>query len=245
MNLLSICRHRLLAAIIGVMAVIGGAHAAMNPVRNDADWLDAEGKPFTAQGGSLLKVGKFFYYYGMDGSFSNTVPWTVKCYSSTDLAIAELSPDFSRIGRMVALIKDVKLEAPSLFKRNGKYFFFASHVNWWYSSGTVWSSAERLEGPWSPFKPLLSPRPVEHPMARQMLRDSYNTQHDFVFRVSGSKGEFNLYCADRWTQFSGYGRGNNVWLPLEFQGDVPVLDWHQAWWIDVENGTWSAVEASK
>lgn len=163
---------------------------------------------------------------------------------NTDMTIAELSPDFLHIVRVVALIKNVKLEAPGVFKKDGKYYWLASRVNWWYPTGTVWASADHLEGPWTPFKPLCAPNPNSY-MGKQMAYDSYNSQHDFVFPVKGSEGTFYMYCGDRWSQMTQYGAGKNIWLPLEFKNGAPVLDWHQTWWIDAAKGTWSDKEDNK
>jgi hypothetical protein len=77
--------------------VAGAAHAAT--IRNDIFWKDQSGNLICSQGGGILKVGKTYYWYGInyegattyaaDPSPSNTtraVFKSVRCYSSTDLA---------------------------------------------------------------------------------------------------------------------------------------------------------------
>lgn len=52
-------------------------------------WLDTAGKPIQAHGGSLIKVGDTFYWYGENKEFTTgkTKVWTwgIRCYSSKDL----------------------------------------------------------------------------------------------------------------------------------------------------------------
>ena len=324
--------------------------AEMLPIKNDSTWLDTGGKEIAAQGGSMMKLGDTYYWYGFDGEIpvpKSGIPMYqgVNCYSSKDLSrwkfesaifkdagkvpnrldvvfcpatkkyvmlskhmdfkkgvgistcdtpagnfewqgwmelpdsmgggdqsvfvdddgkayitytpwrmdpannkvetnrhltIAELTPDFLKVARVVCQLRDTKLEAPAIFKRDGKYYWMASQVAWWYSSATSWCMASKLEGPWTPMKKLESGLPATHPLAKQMLADSYNSQHDFVVEVKGTAGKFYMYCGDRYQNYMTYGVGRVVWLPLQFHGDVPCLDWHQTWDVDAEKGTWSA-----
>ena len=52
-------------------------------------WLDTEGKPIQAHGGSLFYWEGMFYWYGEDKSRSlpgsGIWHWGVRCYSSQDL----------------------------------------------------------------------------------------------------------------------------------------------------------------
>ncbi len=53
------------------------------------EWLDTEGKPIQAHGGSVMEVDGTFYWYGENKEFttpgSGIWHWGVRCYSSTDL----------------------------------------------------------------------------------------------------------------------------------------------------------------
>jgi hypothetical protein len=155
------------------------------------------------------------------------------------LMIAELSDDYLSAVRAVAKT-EAHIEAPAIFKRHGVYYWLASGVAWWYSSGTSWSMASRLEGPWTPWKIVSSRDPR---LARDCQFDSYNAQHDFVVHVKGSADDLYMFCGDRYSQFTKWGVGRVVWLPLTFDGNVPTLDWHRAWYIDAATGTWSTSTA--
>ena len=322
------------------------------PIRNDAVWTDTGGNPIRAQGGSMMKQGDTFYWYGFDGEVpapksGRPMYRAVRCYTSKDLSrwtlagdvltvhapnrvdvvycpltkdyvmftkemddagklsdagvgiatcatptgefvwrgrmqipdsigggdqsvfidddgkaylvyttwvrnkesgkvahnkdmmCVELAPDFRSVVRVVYKFPDTRIEAPSIFKRNGIYYWCASGIAWWYSSPTSWCMATKLEGPWTPWKIMKAKRDPSHPLAKQMLRDSYNSQHDFVLNVTGDGGSFQMYCGDRYSQFTTLGTGWVVWLPLQFAGDEPVMDWYQTWNVDAAKGTWS------
>jgi hypothetical protein len=145
----------------------------------------------------------------------------------------------------VCHLADTRTEAPAIFKRNGKYYWMTSQVAWWYSSATTWSMATKLEGPWTPWKKLESGLPATDPLTKQMLLDSYNSQHDFVTEIKGTAGKFYMYCGDRFSNYTTFGTGRNVWLPLQFKDDIPFLDWFQTWSIDAKKGTWSSVKTKK
>jgi hypothetical protein len=55
--------------------------AAAETIANDQVWFDTSGHPILAQGGSILRRGETYYWYGraFDGNF------TINCYVSTDL----------------------------------------------------------------------------------------------------------------------------------------------------------------
>ena len=66
--------------------------------------------------------------------------------------------------------------------------------------------------------------------------DSFNTQHDFVIPVEGRAITTYLYVGDRYSQWHGRGEGRNIFLPLDFKGEVPKLIWRDAWRIDTATG---------
>ena len=94
---LTLNRRRLLTNL-GVSATL----LALNPVAAAAQtpllrrsfcpgevWTDTAGKPIQAHGGSILKVGDTFYWYGENKEFTtgktDIWTWGVRCYASTDL----------------------------------------------------------------------------------------------------------------------------------------------------------------
>jgi hypothetical protein len=70
--------------------------------------------------------------------------------------------------------------------------------------------------------------------------DSFNSQTDFLFEVKGSAGSFILWGADRWSQRTKRGVGKNIWLPLQWKDDQPLLKFYSTWSVDAAAGAWSA-----
>ena len=90
----------------------------------------------------------------------------------------------------------------------------------WNSSETRYATARALAGPWSPLRPVRTEPPSE---------DSFNTPHDFVLEVGEAGAPRWLYAGDRYSQWHGKGTGRNIFLPLRFAGDEPVLAWSADW----------------
>lgn len=173
------------------------------------------------------------------------VPWrnvqaTGKAEVNTHLCITQLSDDYMSAERKIVEFSNVHMEAPAVFKRNGVYHLMASGVVGWWSSATHWSMAQKLEGPWPPFKDIMSTQPNPDLKDKHGIGKSYDSQHDFVLPVKGTRDTFYMYCGDRYSQFTKEGIGKNVWLPLKFEGNTPKLDWHKTWYIHATQGTWSA-----
>jgi hypothetical protein len=144
--------------------------------------------------------------------------------------VLQLTADYLHYDKMLCKITGGH-EAPYLARMNGKYWIFASGVAGWGSTRTSYTTADTLAGPWSAYKEVATePR----------SGDSFNSQTDFLFEVNGSAGSFIFWGGDRWSQRTRRGIGKNVWLPLQWQGDEPLLKWYPAWNIDAAAGTWTA-----
>ncbi|MCC7204395.1 MAG: family 43 glycosylhydrolase [Phycisphaeraceae bacterium] len=154
-------------------------------------------------------------------------------YMNRSLAIYELTEDFTGVqAKLYDGFRNVNgepawppkehssREASHIFKRDGIYYWFSSGVNGWNPTATKYATATDLAGPWSELK-LLATDPLS--------TSSYYTQHDFVFPVAGPEGVTYVYVGDRYSQWTGIGVGRNVFLPLEWDGDVPRLVWEESW----------------
>jgi hypothetical protein len=146
--------------------------------------------------------------------------------------ITQLTADYLKIAKVVCEIPCPKHEAPYIIKLKGLYWLFVSGQGKgaWGGSPTSFATATNLAGPWSSFKTVaLSPASTKH----------FDCQNDFLFEVKGSAGSFVLWGADRWSQRTKIGVGKNVWLPLEWKDDEPILNWHPTWNVDAAEGTWT------
>jgi hypothetical protein len=68
--------------------------------------------------------------------------------------------------------------------------------------------------------------------------NSWDSQCDFVSRIKGAQDSVYMYCGDRWEKPDPRRDGDYVWLPVIFNGAVPVVNYYQDWEINLENGTW-------
>jgi len=154
-----------------------------------------------------------------------------------NIMITRLTPDYLKVDRAICEIPltGVAREAPYIIKLKGKYWLFVSGHgvggSAWNGSPTSYTTAEKLEGPWTPFKKV---------ECEPATKDCFNAQTDFLFEVKGSAGSFVLWGGDRWSQRTKLGIGKNVWLPLHWKGDEPLLKWYPTWNVDAAAGTWTA-----
>lgn len=82
-----------LLVVIVVSKVSSPVDSTNATINNTIHWLDTSGEPIKAQGGNIIKAGKYYYMVGVDFPSIGTVPTTdyagynaVKVYRSTDLA---------------------------------------------------------------------------------------------------------------------------------------------------------------
>lgn len=150
--------------------------------------------------------------------------------------IYRMSDDYLTPEKRIHLWDIPYREAPHMFKRHGIYYYWTSKTALIDSSGTKYYTARKLEGPWSPPKPLETPGST----------NSWDTQVDFVFPIKGKRGTLYMYAGDRWIKDAKAGRnGDYVWLPMKFDGDEPVVDYYQDWELNPAQGTWHAFDPAR
>ena len=96
----------------------------------------------------------------------------------------------------------------------------------------MYSTSDDVAGPWTDLIPV----PTE-----PESDDSFNNQHDFVVKVSGTEDTTYVYVGDRYSQHHGVGEGRNIFLPLIWKKGVPTLLWRENWKVDVSTGRHSLV----
>ena len=150
--------------------------------------------------------------------------------------IYRMSDDYMSLDKRLFLWDIRGREAPHIFKRNGIYYYGTSKTAGIQSSGTSYYTAKNLEGPWSPAKPLATPG----------SQNSWDSQVDFVFPVQGTRATTYIFAGDRWIKDAAHGRnGDYVWLPMEFDGDMPIVRYHQSWELNAATGIWRKFDSSR
>lgn len=145
--------------------------------------------------------------------------------------VSLLSPDYLRpAGKYRRIFIGRSMEAPAVFKRNGKYYFIASGCTGWNPNPARSAVADSLWGPW---------RELGNPCVGADADTTFHSQSMFVLPLPGKEPAF-IFMADRWKQWD-LADSRYVWLPLEFAEDgKPILRFREKWSLSSV-----AAEASK
>ncbi len=194
--------------------------------------------PFTFKSKTLIDgalMGDMSVFKDDDGTaYMAYVSWAKG--TNAQHGIYRLSADYLTPEKQIYLWDIGEREAPHIFKRNGTYYYGTSKTAWIDSTGTNYYTAKNIEGPWTPTKQMTTPG----------SDNSWDTQVDFVFPIQGTKGTLYLYVGDRWIRDTAAGRnGSYVFLPMEFEGDWPVVNYHQDWEINPAEGTWRKFDPAR
>ncbi len=194
--------------------------------------------PFTLQSSTLVDnalMGDMSVYEDDDGTaYLAYVSWAVG--TNAQHGLYKMSDDYLTLDKRMYLWDIRSREAPHVFKRNGLYYYGTSRTAGIQSSGTSYYTATNLAGPWSPAKPLSTPG----------SNNSWDSQVDFIYPFHGSEGTVYMFAVDRWTKNLPAGRnGDYIWLPMEFDGDTPSVNYYQDWDLDIKTGTWRKFDPAR
>jgi hypothetical protein len=128
------------------------------------------------------------------------------------------------------------IEAPTVFKANGTYYFVGSDKTGWRANDDFYSTASSMNGPWT-YKGYIAPAG----------KKTWMTQSTWVQPIVGSQGTVFMYWGDHW-----YGNQDTtnpgvhnylttyVFQPLIFTNGTTLMPTYLASWkIDIGAGTWS------
>jgi hypothetical protein len=178
-----------------------------------------------------MKIGDMSVFKDTDG----------KAYlafaQNRDLYLYALSADYQSVGNLInRWLTSIERHAPFIFKRNDKYYYCVKNGRGWQAGPMDFFMATDLAGPWSAARPLVTTD----------SGDAWESEGDFVVPIQGTQGTVYMYDGDRWGgRPPGPRRGDFLWLPMEFNGDVPVLNYYQDWDLDVTTGTWRRFDTSR
>jgi beta-xylosidase len=142
---------------------------------------------------------------------------------NSTLHIAELSDDYmGYTGKFARFFGGRFMEAPTIFKRDGKYYMINSGCTGWLPNEARSAWAPGIWGPWEEFG---------NPCLGEGAEITFDSQGTFVFPVQGKKNAF-IFMADRWKPANPIN-ARYVWLPVQFEGNRPVLRWRDEWDLKV------------
>lgn len=151
----------------------------------------------------------------------------------TEMIIADLTSDYTDVtGYYTAHFPHpgapFTREAPCLFRKDGKFYLITSGSTGYFPNPSEIATADLIHGPWE----ILG-----NPCLDDHYNDSFNCQFSSVFKVPGK--ELYIALGDRWMagttlEVAATGKTNtalatNVWLPIKFNDDMPVIEWKDEW----------------
>jgi hypothetical protein len=146
-------------------------------------------------------------------------------YSSEDnstLHISKLSDDYlSCSGQFIRLFSDRYMEAPAMFKYNRKYYLIASDCTGWNPNAARSAVSDSIFGIW---------KELGNPCIGADSALTFHSQSTYILPVNGKKDAF-IFLADRWNPKNAID-GRYVWLPIQFEGEKPILKWLDSWDLD-------------
>jgi hypothetical protein len=147
-------------------------------------------------------------------------------YSSEEnptMHVSLLTDDYLRpAGKYGRIFIGRSMEAPTVFKRSGRYYLIASGCTAWEPNAARSAVADNIFGPWTE---------LGNPCVGTDADKTFHSQSTFVLPVQGRANTF-IFMADRWNQWN-LPDSRYIWLPLEFSPEgKPVLNWHGHWSLD-------------
>jgi beta-galactosidase len=144
-------------------------------------------------------------------------------YSSEENAtmhVSLLSDDYLKhVGKYRRLFVGRSMEAPAVFKRNGKYYLIASGCTGWAPNAARSAVADSIWGPWTEF---------DNPCEGSEAETTFRSQSTYVLPVPGLNDTF-IFMADRWNS-TNLPDSRYIWLPLNFDAEgKPKLRWESKW----------------
>ncbi len=178
-------------------------HAGKLPVGVNKTDLNADNAPaFTRDfaGGQMARDMTLFV--DDDG--------TAYLFSSSEdnktMHVSRLTDDYLRpSGEFARIFIDRSMEAPAVFKRNGKYYFIASGCTGWDPNAARSAVADHPFGPWTE---------LGNPCRGEGADTTFGGQSTFVLRVPGTPDRY-IAMFDRWNKWD-LADSRYVWLPIVF-----------------------------
>jgi hypothetical protein len=147
------------------------------------------------------------------------------------LNVAELTDDFlDYTGKYTRIAPGGQNEAPTILKRNGKYWLIASGCTGWdpnkarmFWSISIWGPWTQVETPFVGDGPTMEVRTRRGTESKTWSADkTFGTQGTYIMKLGEDKF---VFMADMWNPRS-LALSRHIWLPIAFKADgTPVISW--------------------
>ncbi len=143
------------------------------------------------------------------------------------LLISKMSDDYlSLTNEYVRVFPGESNEAPAIFKKDGKYYMFSSYTTGWAPNPGRLSVSDNMMSGWKALKNPCRGTEEEN-------KTTFRSQSTYVLPVEGKKDAF-IYVGDRWLP-DNLKDSRYILLPIQFEGDTPILKWYNSWNLDFFN----------
>lgn len=138
---------------------------------------------------------------------------------NSTLHIAELTDDYlGYTGKYIRVFQGRFMEAPTIFKKEGKYYIIASGCTGWAPNSARSAWAPTIWGPWTE---------LGNPCRGKGSEITFNSQGTYILPVQ-TNPDLLIFMADRWEPEYPIN-GRYVWLPIHINENRLVLEWKDEW----------------
>jgi beta-xylosidase len=137
------------------------------------------------------------------------------------LHISQLSDDYLRpAGRYARAFPDGDNEAATLFKHDGRYYLISSGLTGWRPNAARSAVADTIFGPW---------RSLGNPVrgTPEQIATTFGGQSTFAIPAPCDARQ-TILMFDIWRPSDPID-GRYAWLPVEWEGEKPVVRWRDHW----------------
>lgn len=201
---------------------------------NEKDWTTT---PDPLYGDSGYGFGSRDFTLYQDGEDA----YAVTCEDYQQMRIHKLNADFTDVAFNDAGTKETmtyrafpgqRLEAPGLFKHEGKYYIVISKQSGWYPNQARYYVSDDIADPdgWTPDTSNgESPKLIGN-------NSTWYSQPTSIMTINAGGKDHYVYLGDRWVP-SRLGSSSYIWLPLSFdEDDNLTMDYVPGWKLNAKTG---------
>jgi hypothetical protein len=136
--------------------------------------------------------------------------------------VSRLTDDYLRsAGKYGRVLSGGDDEAPAIFRQGGKYYLVTSGLSGWAPNAAKSYVADNILGPWTALG-----NPVRGTPEQQKI--TFGGQSTYALTLQRNGCTRHILMFDVWRPKNAID-GRYVWLPVEWEGDKPVVRWRDSW----------------
>lgn len=136
--------------------------------------------------------------------------------------IHRLTDDYLDVnGEFIRIFAGKFFEAPTMFKRNNKYYLLGSHCTGWLPNAAQLAVADSIFEEWTY---------LGNPCVDEGSEETFGCQTSSVLKIHG-KEDCYVALLDCWWPYTGRDANDSryAFLPIKFDGDRVIIEWSETW----------------